>query len=44
MLCFRIDLVVMLMCEPGFTERGRPWEYSWDYKLFIRFVSHEQQA
>ena len=24
-----------------FTERGQRWEYSWDYKLFILFVSHE---
>ena len=24
-----------------FTERGRCWKYSWDYKLFILFVLHE---
>ena len=24
-----------------FTERGRCWEYSWDYKLSIHFVLHE---
>ena len=25
-----------------FTKRGRCWEYSWDYNLFILFVFHEE--
>ena len=33
---------VKMLTVALFTERVRCWEYSWDYKLFIYFVLHEE--